>query len=384
MNKKVVILSSGHPPKDERIFSKIGFSLCTHGYSVVICTSTEELHGIDNSILFDCFDGEKLTKREKISKFFSVLTTHSPDIVISSEPLPILSGYQFKKNINPACIIISDITEWYPENVAFKYSGIKKWLSYFILSIFNFYATNLCDALIIGEEKKKKRYDLIAPFKLKEIVSYFPRLEYFPFSVNKLYNSEINLGFTGILNNTRGFHKFLTIASILGERQTQLKIKLTIIGKFLTDNDEYLFSNWRNVNPNIEIDFSLWLPYEQLSDKLRRVDIFVDLREVNFVFNNSLPIKIFEYMALGKPVIYSRTSALQDFFDEFSFGKLVNPADTKEIISAIEYYLFKPEEMKKQGILGRTLVEEKYNWNTCETKLLNFIRRIQTKLPTKK
>jgi glycosyltransferase involved in cell wall biosynthesis len=384
MKNKVVILSSGHPPKDERIFSKIGYSLSTNGYSVVICTSTEELHASDKSIFFDCFDGEKLTKREKINKFYSLLSSHSPDIIISSEPLPILAAHQFKIKVKSSCKVISDITEWYPENVAFKYKGMKKWFTYFVLYLFNIYVTNLADLLIIGEEGKKKRYDLIAPFKMKEIVSYFPRLEYFPYSIFTSSKDELNLGFTGILNESRGFHKFLCSTAILKKKHPQLKLKLTIVGLFLTDKDEEFFSAWRLANPDITIDFSTWLPYEQLKTKLSWVDLFLDLRELNFVFNNSLPIKIFEYMALGKPVIYSEAASLKNFFGDFSFGKLVDPVNTEEIISAIEYFLFHPEDIARQGMLGRKLVEEKYQWSFCETKLLNYLKKVDSLFPVEK
>ncbi|MFA5803506.1 MAG: glycosyltransferase [Melioribacteraceae bacterium] len=384
MKNKVVILSSGHPPKDERIFSKIGYSLSTNGYSVVICTSTEELHASDKSIFFDCFDGEKLTKREKINKFYSLLSSHSPDIIISSEPLPILAAHQFKKKVKSSCKIISDITEWYPENVAFKYKGMKKWFTYFVLYLFNIYATNLADLLIIGEEGKKKRYDVFAPFKRKEIVSYFPRLEYFPYSIFTSSKDELNLGFTGILNESRGFHIFLCSTAILKKKHPHLKLKLTIVGLFLTDKDEEFFSAWRLANPDITIDFSTWLPYEQLKTKLSRVDLFLDLRELNFVFNNSLPIKIFEYMALGKPVIYSEAASLKNFFGDFSFGKLVDPMNTEEIISAIEYFLFHPEDIARQGMLGRKMVEEKYQWSFCETKLLNYLKKVDPLFPAEK
>ncbi|MFA6026801.1 MAG: glycosyltransferase [Ignavibacteriaceae bacterium] len=384
MKNKVVILSSGHPPKDERIFSKIGYSLSTNGYSVVICTSTEELHTSDKSIYFDCFNGEKLTKREKINKFYSLLSSHSPDIIISSEPLPILAAHQFKKKDKSSCKVISDITEWYPENVAFKYQGIKKWFSYFTLYLFNLYTTNLADALIIGEEGKKKRYDLIAPFKMKEIVSYFPRLEFFPYSNFTSSKDEFNLGFTGILNKSRGFHKILYTTEILKKRHPYLKLKLTIVGLFLTDKDEELFSDWKLTNSDITIDFSTWLPYDQLKTKLSGVNLLLDLRELNFIFNNSLPIKIFEYMALGIPVIYSEAASLKNFFGDFSFGKLVDPLNSEEIISAIEYFLFHPEEIQLQGLLGRKLVEEKYQWSFCETKLLNYLKNIDSLFPAEK
>lgn len=376
MNKKVVILSSGHPPKDERIFSKIGFSLSTHGYSVVICTSTEELHTSDESIYFDCFEGEKLTKRKKINKFFSIISSHSPDIIISSEALPILAAHKFKKKEKDSCVIITDITEWYPENVAFKYKGLKKWFTYFILYVFNIYATNLADALIIGEESKKKRYDFIASRKKKEIISYYPRLNYFPLSKHQINKEELNLGFTGILSHSRGFYQFLYCAALLKRKHPLVKLKLTIVGKFLSEIDEQFFSNWELMNSDIVVDFSCWLPYERLNDKLAQVDIFLDLRKLDFIFNNSLPIKIFEYMALGKPVIYSKTASLKNFFEDFSFGKLVDPINLEEIISAIEYFLFHPAQIQRQGLNGRELIVEKYNWEIVENDLLLLLEKL--------
>jgi len=378
MKNKVVILSSGHLPKDERIFSKIGFSLNANGYAVVICTSTEELHTNQESILFDSFNGEKLTKRKKINKFYSHLSSHSPDVIISSEPLPILAAHQFKKRINPSCKIISDITEWYPENVAFKYRGLKKWISFFVLYLFNIYASNLADGLMIGEEGKRKRYDLIAPFKKKEIVSYFPRLEFFPYSSIHSIKDELNLGFTGIFNKSRGFYKILSTIETLEKKLPHVKLRLILVGKFMTRTEEELFSSWSLAHPKIEIDFSSWLPYDLLQSKLNRVELFLDLRELNFIFENSLPIKIFEYLALGKPVIYSNAASLKKFFGNISFGKLVDPTNDDEIKSAIEFYLLNPDERERQGLLGRKLVEEKYQWKFCETRLLHFLEGIKS------
>ena len=380
MKKKVVILSSGHPPKDERIYSKIGLSLINNGYSVIICASTEELHTSDSSILFDCFNGEKLMKREKINKFFTLLSAHSPNIIISAEPLPLLAGYKYKK-LN-ACVLISDITEWYPENVAFKYYGLKKWFSFITLYFFNIYASNLADALIIGEERKMKRYKVFAPFKTKAIISYFPILEYFPLGEFNNSKDEINLGFTGILNKSRGFFKLLNIIEQLKMKHPKVNWKLTLVGKFVTQTDEALFSDWRSSHPDMEIIFSDWLPYDDLGKKLNKVDLFLDLRELDFIFNNSLPIKIFEYMALGKPVIYSKAASIIKYFGELSFGKLVDPEKDDEIISAIEFYLFNPQKREQHGLLGRKLVEDKYQWKYCEAKLIHFLEEIKTKFPT--
>ena len=79
-----------------------------------------------------------------------------------------------------------------------------------------------------------------------------------------------------------------------------------------------------------------------MSSVIERMDICFDLRTRNFIYSNSLPIKIFEYMACGKPFIYSDIKPIKDEMNTTEFGVLVNPENQNEILNAIENYLQNP------------------------------------------
>ena len=127
------------------------------------------------------------------------------------------------------------------------------------------------------------------------------------------------------------------------------------------------------LNKEMNIDFKGWLPYDKLSDQLKDVDLCIDLREKNFVYDHSLPIKIFEFMACGKPVIYSDTKSLLKFKEINEFGFLVNPTDIDLICKKISLYLEKPSMLQEHSQKARSLFEKKYNWGKIENLFLTVI-----------
>ena len=136
MNKKrICLVTSGHPPFDERIFWKFGKSLIEAGYSVSIICSTEELNKVVDGIIMTGFDGFSYPKKKKIETFYNLINQFNPDLIICSEILPVFATLKFRK-INEFTKIILDITEWVPENVAFKFNGINRWVKYFYLFLF--------------------------------------------------------------------------------------------------------------------------------------------------------------------------------------------------------------------------------------------------------
>ena len=176
MNKKrICLVTSGHSPFDERIFWKFGKSLKDAGYTVSIFCSNQEIETTVDEIIIKGFDGYSYQKKRKINEFYSQLNQFSPDLIICSEMLPVFSALMFKKQ-NPSVKIILDVTEWFPENVAFKFKGIKRWIKYFQLMMPYIYILQKVDQLIIGEISKKKRYNFLAASKPKTIIGYYPIL----------------------------------------------------------------------------------------------------------------------------------------------------------------------------------------------------------------
>jgi len=89
-------------------------------------------------------------------------------------------------------------------------------------------------------------------------------------------------------------------------------------------------------------------------------------------FLESAPIKLFEYMSAGIPVIASDFPAFQEIVGKTKCGLLVNPLDPKSIAGAIEYILEHPAEAEQMGQRGREAVQAKYNWASEERKLLEL------------
>jgi glycosyltransferase involved in cell wall biosynthesis len=374
-NKRICLLTSGHPLYDERIFWKFAKSLQVHGFDVFIICSTQNINTVVDQVYLFGFDGLSLTKKKKIEEFSSLLIKLNPDLIICSEMLPVFAAHRFKK-INPKAKIIIDITEWFPENVAFKFKCINRWIKYFQLLLPYIYILQKVDHIIIGEQSKKHRYDIIAPGKPKTIIGYYPIIRYFNFIKPDLAKEEIILGYSGVITNERGIINLLRIADKLSEKYLNKKFRLLIFGKFTYQKEEEEFHHLLNKYKSIEVEFADWTDYDKMSTNIERMDICFDLRKRNFIYSNSLPIKIFEYMACGKPFIYSDIKPIREEINIDDHGYLVNPENDSEVIEAIENYLNNPNLAHRHSENSRKLIEDKKNWETESKKLIDLVNAL--------
>ncbi len=87
-------------------------------------------------------------------------------------------------------------------------------------------------------------------------------------------------------------------------------------------------------------------------------------------FLNALPVKLFEYMSAAVPVIASDFPLWRQIVEDSGCGLLVDPHDTQGIANAIEYLLTHPDQAKQMGERGRKAIENQYNWDSEEQRLL--------------
>jgi glycosyltransferase involved in cell wall biosynthesis len=91
---------------------------------------------------------------------------------------------------------------------------------------------------------------------------------------------------------------------------------------------------------------------------------------------DSQPIKMFEYMAAGLPIIAADFPRFREIVEENGCGICVSPRDPAAIAAAIEWIFDHPTEAEEMGRRGRRLALESFNWKTEEDALLQLYRRI--------
>ena len=90
----------------------------------------------------------------------------------------------------------------------------------------------------------------------------------------------------------------------------------------------------------------------------------------------SFPIKLFEYMAAGLPLISSDFPVWRDIIEDAGCGLLVDPLNPEDIAKAIRWVIDHPDKAQSMGARGRQAVLSKYNWENEVEVLFQLYERI--------
>lgn len=93
-------------------------------------------------------------------------------------------------------------------------------------------------------------------------------------------------------------------------------------------------------------------------------------------YRESYPTKLFEYMALGLPVVVSDFPLYRSVVDSAQCGFCVDPANPQAIANALRQLYENPAMAKEMGERGHAEVEEHYSWTTEERKLLELYQEL--------
>lgn len=93
-------------------------------------------------------------------------------------------------------------------------------------------------------------------------------------------------------------------------------------------------------------------------------------------YKKNIPMKQFEYMAVGLPIVGSDLPPIADYLRPERTGVLVDPGKPQPLADAIEHLFDDPDEAIEMGNRGIAAAQERYHWRFMGEKLLSHYREL--------
>ena len=175
------------------------------------------------------------------------------------------------------------------------------------------------------------------------------------------------VGYAGALK-TMGMEKGI---GLLLEAVASLppRFRLLIVGGNTDDVSAYKAVS-RTLHISDRVAFVGWVRHSEVSEYLAACDILVapfpDTPHYRFLMS---PLKIFEYMAAGKPIVASRLESITELLNDDS-AYLVTPGDGKFLAQGIQTAASSPDARTK-ALHAKELVQN-HSWNKRARRIIDF------------
>lgn len=114
------------------------------------------------------------------------------------------------------------------------------------------------------------------------------------------------------------------------------------------------------------------VPFQELPRYLAAADVMVIPQRRTSDTVGQMPAKLFDAMAMAKPIISSHVSDIPEVLGDG--GYLFEPGSVDELARAIDHVLHHPEEARQKGRRARERCVEYYDTRVMEARLLELVK----------
>ncbi len=370
MKKKVCIIHKVEV-LDPRSFYKQGRSLVKQGYDTTIMGLYEKNEVINGISLLGFKPPAMRLNRfiltnykifiRAVKKKADIYHFHDLDFVPWAVLLKLLTRSK----------VIYDIHEAYPEYMLIKTylpKAIRKFLSVFVY-IMEHTAIRCFDAIIPNDNYISKGFN----HNMNVVIYNFPTLDFFKNGeITPWAEREYDLFYHGSLPK---YH--VEAMMKIAEKLNMEKVR-NIWGLVTNDKSTVSWAKSETDKRNLTDNF-VFLPYTDFLNVykyLLKAKIGIIPLPPYKKFMKNIPLKLFEFMGYGMPVVLSDLPPSRQFIHGENCALSVTPDNIDEYVQAIKYLLSNPAKAVEMGNNGKKLVFDKFNWTSEEGKLMKLYENL--------
>jgi glycosyltransferase involved in cell wall biosynthesis len=364
--RRVVHLTTVHPRTDNRIFLKECSVLRDHFGDVHLVVADGKGGAmIDDVEIHDLGSVSGRFRRMLILpvRAFSRVRLLKPEIIHFHDPELLPVGLLFRWF---GYRVIYDSHEDLPRAILSK-NWIKPSLQRFVSPIAEI-VENFCakrhSAIVAATPHITKRFEKIHSKTV--CVTNYPRFD----NKNSVKPSrdpqDRTFVYIGVISRKRSAKEMVAATGLA-------RVKLILAGPMEHDelaSELAAMPEWKNV------EYLGTLPYDGIWNQMVRAlaGLLLFHPEPNHI--NSVPNKMFEYMAGGLPILCSDFDDWRKIVVDGDIGLTCDPKDPHAIAALMRRIIDDPEAAEEMGRRGREAVLTKYRWDTEAAKLIALYNRL--------
>jgi len=236
----------------------------------------------------------------------------------------------------------------------------------FAAGIIERYLCKRVDQVFVTSPYQFKKYKTYKVANVVEILNY-PELTCFARNEEKRSNGMVIIGRIGRIEEHMGIEEIIESVKYLGKIKYNIKLMLlgSVYDNYRSKFDQLLFRGGKYV------EYIRPVPCQDIPKYYQKMDISIMLYKNTENNREIYPIKLFESMAAGVPVIASNVGGTKNIIMKNKCGIIIDDPSQVKITGALKRLIDDGAARSEYGSNGRKAFEDEYNWGSEENKLIN-------------